>query len=264
MKNILAIALFAASVGTPCNPRPQPTPRPTLPPASTPTASPTHSIPTPIPPPAEMQQFTRGTAKIQIKGVSNLPLSPTSDNWALGVLTWEQVGYDRSKPVLELSIRGTSPMICTTRPCKDKAGLIVRYSANLLHDDGLDWSTPAAEHESQKIACGQGLNFHRRLAIGASDFVATVVLQGDKLTVSTPVDSATFSLLEGQLSAQGSLGFGRFIQGVPWPRKGGRSWLWNAYDATRDKEGNLTRTSASLLSWEAVGSQPELQPCPAM
>lgn len=264
MKTILTICLFLATLAATCQPIPLPTPGPpksTPTPASTelpaPTERPTQK-PTPIPPPTEMQQFTKGTARIQIKGVGNLPLSPTSDNWALGVLTWEQEGLDRSKPVLELSIRGTSPMICTTRPCKDKAGLIVRYSANLLHDDSLDWSTPAAEHESQKVACGQGLNFHRRLAIGASDFVATVVLQGDKLMVSTPVDSATFSLLEGQLPAQGSLGFGRFIQGVPWPRRGGRSWLWNQFDGT--KQG----ATASILSWEAVGSQQELQPCPSL
>lgn len=247
--------LFAAGVGTPCKPLPQPTPRPT--PVFTAIPLP---VVTPMPPPLEIKQGTIGSASLLLSGVDGLPLSANLDNLGVGVMTWETEGTDRTKPVIELSIRGKKNIPCLRRPCDDddSAGLIVRYSANLAHDSTLDWSSKQAEEESQKHACGQGNNYHYRLALGPADPVhITVEWDRSRIMVKTPVDGVEYRLSKGQLAAVGSLGFGRFIEGIPWPRNQTRSWLWDQFSATR------YGAKMVVEDWEVTYSPLELLPCPS-
>jgi hypothetical protein len=224
---------------------------PTPVPSTTPTPAP--SAPTPVPTP-EIRQLTSGRAVLEISGLDSLPLSPTRDNLILSTLTWETEGNDRSVPVLELAIRGTSPEPCLSRTpargCRDAAGLVARYSSNLAFDSTLPWD---AEHEKQSAeqACGAGVNYHQRLALGAygsgGALRVTVEWTPDSITVRTPADAWTLAP-----RVAGSVGLGRVVAGAPWPRNEARGWLWNGFSAGRP---------VRVVQWSGAGSGP-LGACP--
>lgn len=268
MKNILAIALFAASVGTPCNPRPQPTPRPTLPPISTPTAAPTQSIPTPIPPLVQTFQCTDCEAvwRFDLTGFqprprvdeqgNPLPAKQLLDYYAGVTACWDP--SDLHAPCAEISVRGYDPDPCMVEPCasetrKDKypigphpLGIVLRTSGDVAHD-----GTGIPEHDM----CGSGINYTKRLPLGAYPIVDVKLEWSPSLgwKISTPAASRTLK--------QGAprVGLGWWDPGVGKPPKG-IGWArtpWTLQD--QEHPG-----SVSLISWRSKsGAQPELQECPA-
>ncbi len=200
------------------NPGPWPRPTPTSIPAPRPTPT---SIPAPRPTPTAAPahrpyQVTEGRAVLTIRGIDQLPLSPAADTSTVATMTWETEGRDLGAPVLELQIRGQSAEPCLSRPCRDRAGLVIRYSSSIAHDEGL----PERQH------CGEGVNYHRRIALGNLPAgLLRVTLEWDRtmLRVSTPVDSWQSGLQEERGF---SLGFGRVITGAPFERREIRGWSW--------------------------------------
>lgn len=221
---------------TPVPSIPSPTARPT------PTQTPTVNI----------RSITKGVIKVIIRGLFGLPLSKTSDNFALFNLVAEKEGepLDRSLPVLEVAARGynTSPCLIPGKcDSGDKMGLEVTYSTNLLYEDAGNFG-----------GCGHGTNYHRRLAIGNisnegnGSVEVEIEFDENRFKLSTPVDS-----VEWENPVVGSLKFSRLIQGSPWKqgvRKGQRSWLWEHLS------GAPYGSSAEVVYWS--GEELEVNGCP--
>ena len=223
----------------------QVTPIPSIP---APTARPT---PTQTPT-VNVRSITKGMIKIIIRGLFGLPLSKTSDNFALFNLVAEKEGepLDRSLPILEVAARGynTSPCLLPGKcDSGDKMGLEVTYSANLLYEDAGNFG-----------GCGHGTNYHRRLAIGniSNEWNGSVEVDiefdENRFKLSTPVDS-----VEWENPVVGSLKFSRLIQGAPWEhgaKKGQRSWLWEHLSGVQHG------SSAEVVYWD--GEELEVKKCP--
>lgn len=226
-------------------------PKPPKDPGPTPTP-----IPSPTPPPEPIpSQAISGRAVIEFKGLEKIPLAKTLDNIIIGNLTWEMSGKDRSLPILELAVRGTKNEPCLKTPCGDKMGLIVRWSANLKWDSTLDWSD-AHDEESAEKSCGEGINYHQRMALGpiTPSLLVEVIWSSEGLTVKTPASTATWNL-NHPVRSEGVLGFGRFVPGCPWKR-GERGWLWDTFSS--DRFG----VTSKVITWESLKTGVPLNPCP--
>jgi len=246
----------ATATRVPTTPR---SPSPSVRPSFTPTATPTATA-TATPTPGVVMPFpvNSGKAIIRVLHADTLPLGPTNDNLVLFVLTAETDGLDPNQPVLEMAMRGTNPAPCLERRpgnlCGDKAGLVPRWTANIAWDRTLDWS---AGHEDESLAksCGDGVNYHQRLALGPlgpdGELLVQIEWNHAQLSIKTPVDSVTISSRKVHTAR-----FGRVIVGAPWDRQPAsqwRSWLWRPFSA-----GALIE----IVSWEAVPPIGLVTTCP--
>lgn len=220
-------------------PPPNPTP---CAPCGTPV--PGNVTPTPTPPPLTPFQAIEGKALVRCKGIDSLPLSPVRDYVVCASFTWEMSGSDKSLPLVELSVRGTSPVPCASRPCGTSAGLVVRMTGNPKHDAG---EPDEGQH------CGGGVNYHRRLAIGAlgadGGFDVELVWDPRGLHASTAIDS----IFIPSARVPGSLGLGRFLVGAPF-RHGERGFGWDELSINR------FGGSAELLEYQGIPG--DVKPCP--
>ena len=223
------------ATATPTNPPTWPTPRPTATPS--PTVRPTAV------PPVQVQQLTRGRALVRLDLRGFVP-TPGQDYFVLSSLMWS--GTDKHAPALELSVRGTEAAPCLALPCgPSRLGLVARFSGDIANDGKL-----AGEGKPESSFCGEGVKYSARLPIGPSPLV-DVLLEWDPSGVLVTTPTNAFRWLK-----QGSprVGFGAFFVPVPSPPKG-IGWGYGPA---------LVLGRASLLSWEAVGSdpQPPLGACP--
>lgn len=233
MRTAALAALVAAFFVSGCRldpPQPPTWPTPTPSPMATPEPSPA--------PPAEPVEMTTGTIRLDFRRLHLAPLTCADDVQILATITGELEGMDLERPVLELSLMGNTSQPCLSRPCNrgqesgcgksgaddpDLMGLRVRYTANIAHD---------ADEPEEEEHCGEGLNYHHRLALGRlgrdGSLSVWVTLEADTLTISTPVDAWSVPV-----KMPGTMSLGRVILGAPWPRREMRGWGWDTFSAHR-------------------------------
>ncbi len=231
-----SLPISVVPTATPVPPTATPVP-PTATPEPTTPADPTPE-PTATPEPSGPGQHVRGAVRISIGGIDKLPLSRTFDYIVASTMTWETSGSNKKVPIVELSIRGSRSAPCLSRPCGDRAGLVVRVTANANYDAG---------QPDESRHCGSGVNYHERLALGSlgPGGSVDVDLQWDEsgLLASTPVDSVFISTRRS-----GSFGFGRFLVGAPFGH-GERGFGWDSLSI--DRHGGWSE----LLSWNGENGQ---------
>lgn len=223
---------------TPCDPCP------ICPPAE-PTATPTPGEPTPRPsesptPPVSAIPYRSGVARYLLSDVLR-PDYASLDYWAVLTMGWSDPGLWRAnRPALELSLRGTAPAPCLTSPCGPSAvGLVARWSANVEADN---------TQPDEDLHCGDGINYHRRLAIGplgpGDSVVVEVEWEPSRVRVCTPVDC-----WESGRVPPDSAGFATWVPGVP------EDWDYWAREAWSDAR------LAALIGWTGTPG-PDPVGCP--
>ena len=256
---ILAALLFAAGCSffqgqcpppNFCLPTPAPLP-PTATPSSTPTPSPTPRVlptvtPTQTPAPI-VRALTSGRARIRISGIDKIGLDKL-DSQAFLTACWDF--GDLSKPCLELSLRGQSGEACLHKPCQDRAGVTMRFSPNPSYDTAAYHKNPLGD-ASQYLGSGIPYPFRVPLGSPAPDGSYVVTLSWDEHGPRVETDGGSAGL---QAHCTGAVGLGpAVVLGVPHPSIG-----WSKEDWSATKRG----LTAEVLSWEAVGDQGPIQPCP--
>lgn len=263
--------LFAASVGTPCNPRPQPTPRPTLPPVSTPTAS----VPTPIPPPVQLEQATRGKAIAVINAAEFTPRTRKNDPsdldyYAATTFVWSlergEKGPELVVPALELSLRGLDDAPCLSYPCPsakeviNKAtketrtvgphpmGVVARFSASTEHD--------SKEHDENKHV-GEGIKYADRLPVGSWPLVRVLVewdSSGVRVSPLRQDGSITRSAFLGENRGAPCVGFGQAF--FPLPDKRGVGWAYEPFTVQNHVPVEHRKEVAWIEHWLVIENEP--------
>jgi hypothetical protein len=182
------------------------------------------------------------------------------DTWALATfgLGLTNQGPNKTKPILELSLRGNRNDPCTAKPCNTnqdiagkanpgkkkklhRVGLYVRFASNIKHEqDSRDFGS-----------CGftQEFRYVDRLPIGSAEpFEVTVEWGPDGVSIRTPGGSDS-----RQLKVPGSIGFDHVTFGVPGNGIGFAKAEWDAVKAGAKVE---------LISATPVGDQPQIKTCP--
>lgn len=203
---------------------------------------------TPVPKPEPTPNFTirkltNGYAEIAVD-LTKFHVKQGQDYYALGTFMWEQ--GDLHSPALELSVRGNSDSICSVGPCNSKAGkdqplgLVVRFSGDIGAD---------AKQPNEKLHCGEGTNYSKRLPIGLTRvFVVRVRWAPGGVTVSTPAGSVTLR------RGAARMGFGWFTPDVPGQL--GIGWAYGP--AVASPSG----ASVRVLDFDAASAeQPALGSC---
>lgn len=227
-----------------CLPTPVPptaTPTATASPRVLPTSTPT-ATPSPV-----VKALTSGRARIRISGIDKIGLEKL-DSQAFFTACWDF--GDLSKPCVELSLRGQTGEACKAKPCQDRAGVTMRFSPNPSYDTAVYKKNPLGD-ASQYLGSGIPYPFRVPLGSPAPDGSYVVTLSWDEHGVRVETDGGAAGL---QAHCTGAVGLGNaVVLGVPHPSIG-----WSREDWSATKRG----LTAEVLSWEAVGDQGPIHPCP--